>query len=136
MEIFNKNIRLFNLLLYLTFNYVLCEEISFTPVIKTKYGELRGFYHSVPGYPTVAQYRGIPYATPPTGANRFSPTRAISQWKGIKDATTFGPACPQLTNDSLLQAQSEDCLYLNLYVPASGTSTLYLCFVVFIQMYL
>ena len=96
------------------------DEISFTPVISTKYGKLRGFYHNVPGYPTVAQYLGVPYATPPTAANRFSPTRTLSHWPGIYDATKFSPSCPQKTNDSRLRDQSEDCLYLNLYVPASG----------------
>ncbi|XP_037787713.1 neuroligin 4-like [Penaeus monodon] len=112
-----------------------------TPIITTKYGQLRGFYQSVSGYGLrVATYLGVPYATPPVGANRFSPTRTLSQWVGVHEATSFGPACPQrlpdVSNETAalgrlsrgrlqairrylpaLRRQSEDCLYLNLYVP-------------------
>ncbi|XP_063879832.1 neuroligin-2-like [Scylla paramamosain] len=99
------------------------------------------FYQSVDGYGLrVATYLGVPYATPPVGANRFSPTRTLSQWVGVHEAVTFGPACPQrlpdISNETAaltrmsrgrlrslqrylpaLKRQSEDCLYLNLYVP-------------------
>nr|XP_045606459.1 neuroligin-1-like [Procambarus clarkii] len=112
-----------------------------TPIITTKYGQLRGFYRPVTGYGIqVATYLGVPYATPPVGANRFSPTRTLSQWVGVHEATHFGPACPQrlpdISNETAalsrmsrgrlqalkrylpaLRRQSEDCLYLNLYVP-------------------
>ncbi|MPC81359.1 Neuroligin-2 [Portunus trituberculatus] len=124
------------------------ETRSPTPIINTKYGQLRGFYRSVDGYGLrVATYLGVPYATPPVGANRFSPTRTLSQWVGVHEAVTFGPACPQrlpnISNETAaltrmsrgrlralqrylpaLKRQSEDCLYLNLYVPNEGrTST-------------
>nr|XP_027218613.1 neuroligin-2-like [Penaeus vannamei] len=112
-----------------------------TPTINTKYGQLRGFYRNVSGYGLrVATYLGVPYATPPVGANRFSPTRTLSQWVGLHEASNFGPACPQrlpdISNETaalqkmsrgrlntlkyylpVLRRQSEDCLYLNLYVP-------------------
>ena len=94
--------------------------LEYTPVISTRYGQLRGIYQHVPGSGRVATYLGIPYATPPMGPNRLSPTRAPSQWKGILDASVLPPACPQNPPEKyrhLLQRQSEDCLYLNLYVP-------------------
>lgn len=117
-----------------------------TPIVITKYGQLRGFFRPVTGYGLrVATYLGVPYATPPVGANRFSPTRTLSQWVGVHEATNFGPACPQklpdISNETAtlsrmsrgrlqalrrylpaLRRQSEDCLYLNLYVPHEGQS--------------
>ncbi|KAL7631192.1 UNVERIFIED_CONTAM: hypothetical protein RMT77_018506 [Armadillidium vulgare] len=129
----------FNLLLFV--GSVVSEPSTKTPVITTKYGQLRGIYKSVPGTGGgVAAYLGVPYATPPEGANRFSPTRTLSQWVGVYEATSFGPACPQrlpdIRNESaalsvmsrakfeelrraipILSHQSEDCLYLNVYVP-------------------
>ena len=120
------------------------EQIEKTPTISTKYGQLRGFFRPVAGYGLrVATYLGVPYATPPVGANRFSPTRTLSQWVGVHEALHFGPACPQrvpdISNETAaltrmsrgrlqtlkrnlpaLRRQSEDCLYLNLYVPDEG----------------
>lgn len=120
------------------------EQIEKTQTISTKYGQLRGFYRPVAGYGLrVATYLGVPYATPPVGANRFSPTRTLSQWVGVHEALHFGPACPQRLPDignetaaltrmsrgrlqtlkrnlPALRRQSEDCLYLNLYVPDEG----------------
>lgn len=120
------------------------ENYEETPVIPTKYGQLRGTYRTVPGLGVrVATYLGVPYATPPVGANRFSPTRTLSQWVGVHEASSFGPACPQRLPDirneteallimsqaklaslkraiPILRHQSEDCLYLNVYVPQKG----------------
>lgn len=120
------------------------DPISKTRIISTKYGQLRGVYKTVPGVSVgVEAYLGVPYATPPVGANRFSPTRTLSQWVGIHEASEFGPACPQRLPDirnetaalavmsrakleelkraiPVLTHQSEDCLYLNIYVPKPG----------------
>ena len=125
-------------------NRACSEPIEFTKVIQTKYGQLRGSYKNISATGgRVAQYLGVPYATPPVGLNRFSPTRALSHWITKKDCITFKPACPQklpdLSNQTalmetmskvkaeylkratpLLKDQDEDCLYLNLYVPEKG----------------
>ncbi|KAF2362040.1 Carboxylesterase type B [Trinorchestia longiramus] len=71
----------------------------------------------------IAVYLGIPYATPPVNANRLSPTRAPTKWRGILAAVAAPPACPQRPPkpfQRLFQHQSEDCLYLNIYAPGSA----------------
>ncbi|XP_076053092.1 neuroligin-4, Y-linked-like isoform X2 [Oratosquilla oratoria] len=122
------------------------KDIQKTPVIDTKYGKLQGFYQNVTDEKvTVMTYLGVPYATPPVGVNRFSPTRTLSQWVGVEEATSFGPVCPQKLPDihnekealkhmnmeelerlrryyPLLIKQSEDCLNLNIYVPYRDSS--------------
>ncbi|XP_068214075.1 LOW QUALITY PROTEIN: neuroligin-4, X-linked-like [Palaemon carinicauda] len=156
-----KQINVFSLTVLINFSILSdltsCESPPKTPAISTKYGQLRGFYRQVTDEKLqVATYLGIPYATPPIGANRFSPTRALSQWVGVHEATHFGPSCPQrfpdLSNETealtrmtkdrydrlrkyqpALKRQSEDCLYLNIYVPHQDAALMAYPVVVFIQ---
>ena len=66
-------------------------------------------------------YRGIPYAAPPVGQLRWHPPQPTS-WKGMLDATHFKPACVQI-GGSLPgfppEKNSEDCLGLNIWTPAT-----------------
>lgn len=57
-------------------------------------------------------YLGIPYALPPVGELRFRKPVEVEAIPGCYDK--FGPAAPQWGSD---EPMSEDCLYLNLYVP-------------------
>ncbi|XP_025075176.1 neuroligin-1 [Pogonomyrmex barbatus] len=103
-----------------------------TRTVKTRYGTLRGI--EARSSTSVETYYGVPYATPPLGALRYMPPVTPTPWRGIKLADTMPPACPQrppAPDESLprqrqtylkrlvplLANQSEDCLYLNLYVP-------------------
>ncbi|XP_057617227.1 neuroligin-4, X-linked-like isoform X2 [Chionomys nivalis] len=112
------------------------------PVVSTRYGKLRGLRAPLPGgvLGPVEQFLGVPYAAPPTGERRFQPPEPPSSWPGVRDATRFAPVCPQhlderaLLRDMLpvwftanldtlaayVQDQSEDCLFLNVYVPADA----------------
>ncbi|KAL1494858.1 hypothetical protein ABEB36_010376 [Hypothenemus hampei] len=94
-------------------------------------------------HPPVEAFLGVPYATPPIGSLRYMPPVTPSIWKNTKLADRFGAVCPQRLPDignrseallkfprgrllylekllPLLANQSEDCLYLNLYVPRTG----------------
>ncbi len=57
------------------------------------------------------EFRGVPYAAPPTGSLRWRPPRAPARWRGVRNATGFAPSCPQPA--ATAGPQSEDCLYLN-----------------------
>ena len=65
----------------------------------------------------VRQFRGIPYAAPPTGDNRWRPPQPAERWQGLRDATEFGAHCPQAGSPFGGASLNEDCLFLNVYVP-------------------
>lgn len=105
-----------------------------TRTVKTRYGILRGI--EARSSTAVETYYGVPYATPPLGALRYMPPVTPTPWRGTRLADTMPPVCPQqppVPDASLprqkraylerlapiLANQSEDCLYLNLYVPKS-----------------
>ena len=65
-------------------------------------------------------YRGIPYAAPPVGELRWRPPQPPAPWKGVLKANAFKPVCPQIgpaVPGMEVEANSEDCLYLNLWTP-------------------
>lgn len=63
----------------------------------------------------VLRYLGMPYAAPPVGELRWQPPKAVATWTEPRQATAFGPACPQT---GLLESGSdEDCLTLNVWAP-------------------
>jgi para-nitrobenzyl esterase len=43
----------------------------------------------------VAVFKGVPFAAPLVGANRWRAPQPAPRWDGVRDATRFGPACPQ-----------------------------------------
>jgi para-nitrobenzyl esterase len=68
-----------------------------------------------------AVFKGIPYAAAPTGERRWRSPQPVSNWPGIRAATHYGAPCEQPAqgwNDSLIGAESEDCLYLNIWTPS------------------
>ncbi|MBN2169541.1 MAG: carboxylesterase family protein, partial [Actinobacteria bacterium] len=66
----------------------------------------------------VISYLGIPYASPPTGKLRWTPPQPVSPWSKTKACNKFGPACPQIKSKFYdVGPTSEDCLYLNVWVP-------------------
>ncbi|KAJ8386071.1 hypothetical protein AAFF_G00177600 [Aldrovandia affinis] len=86
------------------------------PTVQTKYGVLKGLILDK-GY----VFYGIPFADPPVGARRWKPPNPVTPWKGVYDATLPRPACMQACSgpisDQCPAKVSEDCLYLNIFVP-------------------
>jgi para-nitrobenzyl esterase len=63
---------------------------------------------------------GIRYAAAPEGAARWTPPQPPTPPTGTVLADLPGPACPQAGSTAPLP-QSEDCLFLNVYVPLTAT---------------
>ena len=74
----------------------------------------------------VRVFRGIPYAAPPVGDFRFREPQPVARWAGVLKARQFAPRCMQTTPagavkpDFRSKEMSEDCLYLNVWTPASN----------------
>ncbi|KAI7813651.1 neuroligin-3b [Triplophysa rosa] len=126
------------LLVWLMRSVSMATALTYQPTVNTALGRLRGMRVAVAteGLGPVDQYLGVPYAAPPVGEKRFMPPDAPSAWSGVRNATRFPPVCPQTIRNAVpdimmpvwatynldtvatyLQEQSEDCLYLNIYVP-------------------
>ncbi len=48
-------------------------------------------------------FKGIPFAAPPVGKNRWMPPQPCPAWDGVLDTTKFGNQAPQ--NASMLDAR-------------------------------
>ena len=100
------------------------QSVTAAPQVVIDTGELSGEH--LPG--GVDAFLGIPYAAPPTGRFRWRPPRPAGHWDGVRDATNYGPMCPQRdpreTAPDWIKAhfaavpRSEDCLNLNVWTPA------------------
>lgn len=91
--------------------------------VETQHGPLRGYRAA----PDVVVFKGIPYAAPPTGESRWRPPATPVRWTEVRDATQFGPRCPQpqaygpaRQSPWPAQPMSEDCLTLNVWTPAKS----------------
>lgn len=84
------------------------------PSVKTKSGVVRGGIEE-----DVTFFKGIPYAAPPVGANRWRPPQPVTPWKDVRDATKDCADCPQRAWPGSTSVQSEDCLFLNVWTPAT-----------------
>lgn len=88
-----------------------------------------GVIEGIPGAnPSYTVFKGIPYASPPVGKNRWREPQPVENWKGIYKANAFKGICPQVLemeseiferdNPYPFEKVSEDCLYLNVWTPA------------------
>ena len=67
-------------------------------------------------------YKGVPYAAPALGELRWKEPQPVKSWKGVRKASAFAPACMQTgvsMPGEMPPAVSEDCLYLDIWTPAS-----------------
>ena len=89
------------------------------PTVRTAAGVLRGAREG-----DAAVFKGVPYAAAPVGANRWSPPKPYPAWQGVREATQYGADAPQAgwpRGSGMSKASSEDCLFLNVWAPASAT---------------
>lgn len=98
------------------------EPSSSPPVVATGSGRLEGRKEK-----GLEVFRGVPFAAPPLGSLRWREPQAVVAWGGVRKADAYAASCMQKpgipvsaggTDGSL----SEDCLYLNVWTPASGTT--------------
>jgi para-nitrobenzyl esterase len=68
---------------------------------------------------TVRSFKGIPFAAPPIGELRWRPPQPVTPWTGVRQATSFGPDCPQAPSGASRGAgRGEDCLHLSVWTAA------------------
>ncbi|RAK52398.1 carboxylesterase/lipase family protein [Phenylobacterium deserti] len=92
-----------------------------SPMVRAPAGPVQGRLEA-----GVRAFKGIPYAAPPVGAQRWRAPTTAAAWTKVLDAAEFGPACvqpagaPTSIYSSDLGATSEDCLSLNVWTPADA----------------
>ena len=85
------------------------------PIVQTASGKVQGYIQN-----NTATFLGIPYAAPPVRSLRWAPPQAAAAWKNVKQTTTFGPTCAQITTLGVFAGpanSNEDCLYANVFSP-------------------
>lgn len=95
--------------------------------VKTENGWVRGIEAADP---RITAFKGIPFAAPPVGKNRWRAPQPCENWAGIRDCSRFAPISmqwiPGLGDDIYCREwhvdpdipMSEDCLYLNIWTNA------------------
>ena len=99
---------------------VLCAVAGYAqqgPLATTQYGVLEGVCES-----GVNVFKGVPFAAPPVGENRWRAPQPLQSWQGVRSAKKFGddPMQGNPFGDMGFDAEkkSEDCLYLNVWTPS------------------
>src|SRR5438093_6107197 len=95
--------------------------------------------------PSVRVFKGIPFAAPPLGDNRWRAPQPAAKWDGVRQADAFGAPCiagspapargggrgaaapgvalgPALAAPPREPARSEDCLYANVWTSANNAN--------------
>lgn len=79
------------------------------PVATTRHGQVRGYLDG-----DIKVFKGVRYGAD-TAMRRFQPPVPPEAWGGIVEATSYGHASPQKSDEA---DQDEDCLFLNVWTPA------------------
>ncbi len=95
--------------------------------VKTENGWVRGIEAADP---RITAFKGIPFAAPPVGENRWRAPQPAENWEGVREAYRFAPIAvqdtPGLGDDIYCREwhvdpeidMGEDCLYLNVWTSA------------------
>ncbi len=97
-------------------------KVETAPEVKIASGLVRG--KSMAALPEGGGFLGIPYAAQPVGKLRWRAPQPAPHWNGVREATHWGPACPQKPSGWLPEMlgirampTSEACLYVNVWTP-------------------
>ena len=104
-----------------------CTTSNRTPVLTVEGGRIQGVPADIKG---VTVYRGIPFAAPPVGENRWKAPQPVIPWDGVRVCDKFGhPAFQGVHYPGGYTTEwgygdespySEDCLYLNVWTKKPG----------------
>ena len=95
--------------------------------VKTENGWVRGIEAADP---RITAFKGVPFAAPPVGKNRWRAPQPCESWAGVRDCSRFAPISmqwiPGLGDDIYCKEwhvdpeipMGEDCLYLNIWTNA------------------
>ncbi|MCA6074049.1 carboxylesterase/lipase family protein [Fulvivirga sedimenti] len=93
---------------------------AFPVQAKVENGIIEGNYNTITGIQT---YLGVPFAKPPVGDLRWKAPQPLDNWEGVKETKKFGPRPMQTMVFGDMKSRSngvsEDCLYLNIWTPAT-----------------
>jgi para-nitrobenzyl esterase len=99
-------------------------------IAQTENGKVRGLPAADP---RITSFKGIPFAAPPVGENRWRAPQPAANWEGVRDCFEFAPISmqdtPGIGTDIYCREwhvdpeipMSEDCLYLNVWTSAKKT---------------
>lgn len=91
-----------------------------SPAITISTGQVQGLLQE-----TIYKFKGIPFAAPPVGKNRWRPPQAPTPWQGIRDTSSYRtlPLQSSYPKGSFFSQpdypQHEDCLHLNVWTPST-----------------
>jgi para-nitrobenzyl esterase len=95
---------------------------SAEPEVSTSAGRVRGRVEH-----GNAVFRGIPFAQPPLAELRFQAPQAVPSWDGVRDASDFGPPCPQWSSPEDPAPRPDttgEWLTVNVWTPDPAARTL------------
>ncbi|SDA38843.1 para-nitrobenzyl esterase [Butyrivibrio sp. INlla18] len=99
-------------------------------LVNTKYGKIEGITEG-----ECLVFKGVPFAQPPIGENRFKKPLPLKPWEGIYKADKYSAHAMQgpkrggfydkefYSDPRFDTPESEDCLYLNIWIPKGRCKT-------------
>jgi len=93
------------------------------PIVMTRSGKLSGSARR-----NLEIFRGVPYGAAPRDALRWQAPQPVEAWQGVRSAEDWGASAPQSPAMMMLlrrligvalRDQSQDCLHLNIWTPAT-----------------